>query len=460
MKTLIFSLFLTFNLFAKDTPKIVVGSKPNTENVILAEMIAQAIETTGEAQVERKFRIGETAILLDHLKKDTIDIYVDYSGNIADLLISAAWDKKLPKIRGALANLGIITSGNLGFNTAPTLVVKKDNPKFKNVNSISDLKRISSFKGGFSYKFLSAQRGVFPLFKEYGITQKRVRKLGHKSMITKINSGEVEVIEMAPTNSDLFKYNLKALDDDRKFLPQYLAFMLAKKDFPIKFPASWKIISEVMVNKVTSAEMAKMNAKVDLEGKSYSAIAAGFLKTSGVDTSFSMWKQIYPKLLTHLQLVLIPLLFSTIIGVFLVSMAAKNKVVDMLVSQINRFYKPIPFVIALCLLIPFLGTGKLPVYITLFIFGIFPIVKYSFPGRGIHQILTGIKNTAFINVGMATLAAYVGAGGLGDLIISGLSGKDKNMILMGVIPAIILVALIHLLIEASDKYTTSKGLRR
>ena len=284
MKTLIFSLLLTFNLCAKDAPKIVVGSKLNTENLILAEMIAQAIETTGEAQVERKFRIGGTAILLDHLKRDTVDIYVDYSGNVADLLITAAWDKKLPKIRGALANFNIITSGNLGFNTTPTLAVKKDNPKFKNINSISDLKRVSSFKGGFTYQFLSAQRGLFPLFKEYGITQKRVKKLGQKSMITKVNSGDVEVIEMKPTSSDLVKYNLKTLDDDRSFLPQYLAFMLAKKDFPTKFPASWKIINKVMVNKITSGEMAKMNALVDLEGKSYSAIAAGFLKKgSGVE---------------------------------------------------------------------------------------------------------------------------------------------------------------------------------
>ncbi len=456
MKTLIISLVLAFSLFAKAAPVIMVGSKPNTESKIIAEMIALALETTGEAQVERKFGLGETPIILEHLKAGKIDIYPEYSGNIGDLLISASWDKTLGKIRGALAGHKIVTSGTLGFNRTSTLAVKKDNTRFKDINTISDLKKLSGFKGGFTYKFLRSGRGLFPLMKDYGITQKKVRKMSKKRMIETINSGEVEIIEMASTDPALLKYNLKTLKDDRGFLPKYLAFMLTKKDFPTKYPASWKILHDVLVGRITEADMARMNAQVELEGKSYSAIAAGFLKKAGVNTNFSMWKQIYPKLLTHIQLVIIPLLLSTIFGVFLVVMAAKNKVFEKLVTLMNRFYKPIPFLVFLCILIPFLGTGKTPVYMTLFIFGIFPIVKYSFPNWSIHNILSGVKNTAFINVGMATIAAYVGAGGLGDLIISGLSGNDKNMILMGVIPAIILGVLIHLLIELSDKYMSPK----
>ncbi|RLA63412.1 MAG: hypothetical protein DRQ88_04645 [Epsilonproteobacteria bacterium] len=476
MKTLILSLFLTFNLFAKATPVLTVGSKLETENKILAEIIAQALETTGEVQIERKFSLGSSGVIYNTLKKGDIDIYPEYSKRIGEVVISSQWQRHLYQINKALAGEGILMAGLLGFNNSYSLVVKKDNVKFKNIENISDLKGFTSYQRAFSYDFLRAQDGFSSVFKAYGIDtgiKHRSFKMKKDRLIGALNSGEVDLIQVGSTSPDIVRHNLKVIKDDKKHMSRNFGIILVKGSFAKRFPASWKLLNDVILKKITNDDMAKMNAQVELEGKTYSTVAMSFLKKAGLDTRFSLWKQISPKFFTHLQLVIIPLLFSTLFGLFLVVMATKNKVFEKLVSSINRFYKPIPFLIILCVLIPFLGTGKVPVYMALFIFGIFPIVKWSKSTNeedanlswwgtpmASHNIWAGIKNTAFINVGIATLAAYIGAGGLGDLIISGLSGKDKNLILMGVIPAIILAAFIHLIVELSDKYTTPKSLRR
>jgi len=466
MKTFIFSLFLTFSLFAKAAPKIVVGSKPQIENKILAEIIAQALETTGEAQVERRFGLGSSGIIYDALKKGDVDIYPEYSKRIGEVIISSAWQRQLFEIKKRLGREGITIAGLLGFNSSYSLVVKKDNPKFKNINKISDLKGVRGYKRAFSQDFLTGQDGFFSLFRAYGMETGmnfRSKKMKKNRLVEALNSGKVDLIQVNSTSSEIVKHDLKVIKDDQRKMSRNLAMVLLKNDFANRFPASWKILNDVIFRKITNVEMARMNTEVELEGKSYSAVAAGFLKKAGVDTSFSLWKQIYPKLQVHLQLAIIPLLLSTILGIFLVVMATKKKVFEKLVNLVNRIYNPIPFLIFLCILIPFLGSGKFPVYMALFIFGIFPIVKFSSKGLtgksfwdGGHHILAGIKYTAFVNVGVATLAAYIGAGGLGDFIISGLSQKDQHLILMGIIPAIILVVLIHLLVELSDKYTRPK----
>jgi osmoprotectant transport system permease protein len=459
MKILIFGLLLTFNLFANDSTVITVGSKPHTEHKILAEIIAQALETTGEVQVKRDYNKNSSGDLYEGLRNKEIHIYPEYSRDIAASLIPSQWQRFLFEVKKRAKKQGVHIAGQLGFNKVYSLAVKKDNPKFKNINKISDLKGVTGYKRAFSGDFLTAQDGFFSVAKAYGLNTGsgfRTKRMKKSRLIPAINSGKVDMIQVDSTSPDVAKHNLKLLEDTRGKKSRNLGIVLVRYDFERKYPASWKILNEVILNKIPNKEMAKMNAQVELENKSYSAVAAGFLKARGVDTTFSKWKQIYPKLLVHLQLALIPLLLSALIGMFLVRLARKNKTFENLVNSFNKVYKPIPFLIFLVILVPFLGAGQLPVYITLFVFGLFPIVKYAWE----NTPLAGIKYTAFTNIGIGTIAAYVGAGGLGDFIINGLSQNDKNMILMGLIPALILILLIQLIAGIFNRYMPPKGLQR
>ena len=87
MKILILFLAVLFSaeLFAK--PSVVVGSKTFTESYILAEIISQVIEDTGEVEVQRKFGMGATGIMYQALLNQSVDLYPEYSGTIAKTFI-------------------------------------------------------------------------------------------------------------------------------------------------------------------------------------------------------------------------------------------------------------------------------------------------------------------------------------------------------------------------------------
>jgi osmoprotectant transport system permease protein len=76
-----------------------------------------------------------------------------------------------------------------------------------------------------------------------------------------------------------------------------------------------------------------------------------------------------------------------------------------------------------------------------------------------RTILAGIKTSAIINVGTATLAAFIGAGGYGEPIQSGLSINDNHLVLQGAIPAAVLALIVQILFNALDRLLIPKGLR-
>jgi osmoprotectant transport system permease protein len=131
----------------------------------------------------------------------------------------------------------------------------------------------------------------------------------------------------------------------------------------------------------------------------------------------------------------------------------------------------VPSIALLAFMLPFLGIGLVPALVALFLYSLYPILRNTYTGlrdaapaavaagtalgmtRG--QVLTrirlplaapvvmaGIRTAAVINVGTATLAAFIGAGGLGDPIVAGLALADTRMILSGALPAALLALLV------------------
>jgi osmoprotectant transport system permease protein len=138
--------------------------------------------------------------------------------------------------------------------------------------------------------------------------------------------------------------------------------------------------------------------------------------------------------------------------------------------------------------VPLIGIGVWTAILALFLYSLLPIVRNTATGlqeipRGVREsaaalglepsaqlrivfvpmavrtILAGIKTSAVINVGTATLAALIGAGGLGEPIISGLNLVDTATILQGAIPAAVLAILVQVLFEGIDRLVVSKGLK-
>ncbi len=226
--------------------------------------------------------------------------------------------------------------------------------------------------------------------------------------------------------------------------------------------------------------MIKLNSLVENEGKSFEEAAKFFLGEKITDKKFDIPLSKITKLsVEHLKLVSISLFFSIVIGLILGIIAFKYSAFGQLILGITGVFQTIPSLALLCFLIPFFGIGNPPAYMALFLYGLLPIVRNTYLGlsevpnnlkeishlmgmssfeRLTHlefplafkAILSGIQTSAVINVGTATLAAFIGAGGLGTLINTGLALNDTKIILTGAVPAAILAVLVHLMFQIID----------
>ena len=149
----------------------------------------------------------------------------------------------------------------------------------------------------------------------------------------------------------------------------------------------------------------------------------------------------------------------------------------------------IPSLALLCFMIPLFGIGRLPSLVALFLYALLPIVRSTYTGLigldrqlleiagvlGLSQrqrltrielplaslnIMAGIKTSAVLTVGTATLAAFIGGGGYGTLIVRGLALNDIPTILAGAVPAAVMALVIHACFELVDRLVIPEGLRR
>ena len=194
--------------------------------------------------------------------------------------------------------------------------------------------------------------------------------------------------------------------------------------------------------------------------------------------------------LRHLQLAGFSLLLSIIVGIPLGIVASRGGAVGHVILGFAGVVQTIPSLALLALLVPlpFFGISIRTAIAALFLYGLLPIVRNTATGlqdipRSLREsavalglspiarlwqvylpmasrsILSGIKTSAVINIGTATLAALIGAGGLGEPIISGLSLNDHVTILEGAIPAAVLALLVQWCFDLLDRVLIPKGLR-
>jgi osmoprotectant transport system permease protein len=230
------------------------------------------------------------------------------------------------------------------------------------------------------------------------------------------------------------------------------------------------------------------------EKKSYETVARSFLQSVNLISesekqSRNLYLEILDKTLVHLQLTLIALLASVILAIPLgiviyhYSKAAKP------VLYFTGLLQTIPSIALLALMIPLFGIGVVPAIVALFLYALLPILRNTATalfsidpllkkvatGIGLTRwqrlrmieiplstptIFAGIKTAAVISIGTATLAAFIGAGGLGEFIVTGLSLNNTALILKGAIPAAILAMLVEFLFELIEKFFVPKHLQQ
>jgi osmoprotectant transport system permease protein len=469
---------------------IVVGSKIFTEGYILGEIAAQAIEASSPpVPVTRKLGMGSTGIVFESLSSGAIDVYADYTGTLTEAIIKNPNLKSQAEIQQALAKLSLVMSGPLGFNNTYALAVREDFAGRNGLNTLSDLARLkSTLRAGFSYEFMDRQDGYPGLAARYHLelSPRNVNRMEHSLTYQAIDQKAVDVIDVYSTDAKIRKFNLRVLRDDLGYFPVYQAVWVARKAFVDRYPAQWQALRQ-LEGRIDENTMLDMNAKADLDKKSYAQIAADF-RGAQARVSDSLPSRILHRTAEHLWLVAISLVFSIVIGVPLGIAAVRFHATGQAILLLSAMIQTVPSLALLCFLIPLFGVGTKPALVALCLYSLLPVVLNTFTGiRSIDprhlenarafgltrrqilfrivlplaspMLLAGVKTATIVSIGTATLAALVGAGGYGAPIVSGLSLNDVPTILTGAIPAALMAWLAHGFFELLGKILIPAGLQ-
>jgi osmoprotectant transport system permease protein len=281
--------------------------------------------------------------------------------------------------------------------------------------------------------------------------------------------------------------------------------LLYRADLPQRFPKAWSAIQR-LTSSIDDASMRTMNAAAELDGKDFATIATGFVSQRFAASSKAattqargspaggFWQKLFGAdlgrlTLEHLGLVFLSLVASIVVGVPLGVLAARRPASERWILGATSVVQTIPSLALLAVLIPVTGRiGVVPAFIALALYALLPIVRNTHAAlaqvpRGMKDaarslgmeartilgrielplsaatIMAGIKTSAVINVGTATIAAFIGAGGYGERIVTGLALNDHAMLLAGAIPAAVLALAIEAAFRAAERRVVPRGLQ-
>ncbi|MDJ0936308.1 MAG: glycine betaine ABC transporter substrate-binding protein, partial [Kiloniellales bacterium] len=273
----------------EEPPVLRVAGKNFTENMLMAEMLAQLAEREG-ITVQRAIPYGRSAEVFEALKQGKIDIYPEYNGTgLVYLGQPAMADGKaaLARVRALYGPLELTWGESLGFSNDYVLVMRPEEAQSLGVGKISDLAGLGPLEIATDTDFLERPLdGLGALIRRYGLTEGKVQSYalgdgGKDKIVQALLDGEVKVAELFRTDSQIAAFDLAVLDDDLGFFPVYEPSPLVREDALARFPKLSGAMT-LLQGKVTADAMRDLIAQVELEGRSVPAVALAFLADVGL----------------------------------------------------------------------------------------------------------------------------------------------------------------------------------
>jgi len=468
---------------------ISIGAKNFNEGYLLSEILAQLFESNG-FEVERNYNLGGTLICFEALKNREIDVYPEYTGTISEQILQSDMNLTLADLRVRMEKrFGLEISEPYGFNNTYALAVTKNTAKKCGLKNISDLQNHPELRFAFSYEFLKRKDGWQNLATAYQLPQSPVG-IEHGLSYQAIAQQNVDLIDIYSTDGEIPRYDLQLLEDDLGFFPKYMAVALYSSELDLEVK---KLLTKLH-NSIDENDMQKLNARVVFEQESYEQVARSFLVSAHLIANAqtkvrNSYLEILNKTLVHLKLTGIALFAAILLAIPLGIVIYHYSAAAKPILYFTGLLQTIPSIALLALMIPLFGIGVLPAIIALLLYALLPILRNTATalfsidpllkkvatGIGLTKwqrlklveiplaiptIFAGIKTAAVISIGTATLAAFIGAGGLGEFIVTGLALNNTTMILKGAIPAAILAILVEFLFEMIEKMFVPKHLQQ
>ena len=495
---------------------IVVGSKPFGESYLLAEMFAQLLEARGIA-VTRRFGLGATDIAFPALVSGGVDVFPEYTGTGLLVILKAPVSTDRAQVfdtvsRETLRRYDVRWLPPLGFENTYAMSVRTETAERLGLKTLSDLAAVSgTMRGGFTADFLGRPDGLPGLRTAYGLSTRSVHVLAPALRYRALADGEVDFIDAFSTDGLLARYPLTVLEDDRRVFPPYDAAPLVRGVVARQRPGVVAALT-LLGGRIDVARMRRLNARLEVEGEPLAEIARDALAELGLvapsrlpapgseadedepAAAPSLWAYLWARrqaiggrVLRHLSLTGLSMAAAIVIGVGAGLALTRAGAAEAATRGVGLL-QTIPGIALLAFMLPVLGIGVVPSIAALFLYSLYPIVRGTVTGVGqadrqaveaatalgmtprqvlwwvrvplaMPVLMAGIRTAAVTNVGTATLAAFVGGGGLGESIVAGLALADTRMILAGAIPAALLAVVVDVVLARVQQWLTPVALR-
>lgn len=491
-----------------DRPRTVaVGAKKFTEGAVLGELMAQVLEAELPVSVERRFNLAGTQVAFEALRAGEIDLYAEYTGTA---LLNILHDDAPAGTPGAVfarvsetfrQRYALAWLAPFGFDNTYVLLMRRDIASKHGIRKLSDLAAVP-LRYAVSHEFLQRPDGMQGLRRVYSLNEASLVGIEHDLAYRALADGAIDVTDGYSTDAKIVGNDLVALEDDRGFFPPYEAAPVVREALLDALPGVAPALS-LLAGRIDEEAMRRLSHEVEAEGKSPAQAAAGFLERIGLahgsiteerrGTSFwgLFWQRRWITLQLagqHLLLTAVAVLAALLVGIPLGIAVSRRPRLATAAFAVAGTLQTVPSIALLAFMLPLFGIGTVPAIVALFLYGVLPILRNTVSGlRGVdrllievglglgmrpHQlllqvelplaapyILAGVRTASVISVGTATLAAFIGAGGLGDPIVTGLTVTDTNLVLSGALPAAVLALVLDAFLGAIEKLATPRGLR-
>jgi osmoprotectant transport system permease protein len=493
----VLALALAAALAGAAEARVTVGSKAFPESWVLGEALAQTMRAAGVSGVMHRSNLGGTQIVFQALRSGDVDVYPEYTGTIDEVILHSPRALPLEEMRARLAREGLGVSAPLGFDDSYALAVIPAVARRLGLATISDLARHPELRLGLTHEFLGRPDGYPGLARRYGLRMGHVLGIEHELAYGALAAGRLDATDIYTTDAQIERLGLVVLEDDLGFFPRYDAVWLYRLDLARRAPGALAALRR-LEGAIDRRRMVRANARVVLEGRSFEEAAESLLAGVAGSSPASVpgraagargvAASILRHTARHLQLVAVSLLAAILFGIPLGVLATRSAALAGTILSLAGLLQTVPSLALLAVLIPLLGIGVAPALVALFLYSLLPIVRNTYVGlttippplaeaaaaiglspraqllrvrlpMASPAIMAGIKTSAVINVGTATLAALIGAGGLGEPILSGIQLRQTGLILQGAVPAALLALLVERAFDLLDRLVIPRGLR-
>jgi osmoprotectant transport system permease protein len=264
--------------------RVVVGSKNFTEQVILGEIVAQAIERYGALPVDRRLNLGGTFICDRALRAGEVDVYVEYSGTALTAVFRQPVDRDPARVldltRVRYADGGVTQRQPLGFDNTFAILVRGRDARERGLTRLSELAaHAPGWRAAFGYEFLEREDGYPGLAAAYGLRFREPPRVMDLTLIYRaLADGQVDVIAGDATAGLIEALNLVALVDDRRYFPPYDAVPLVHTATLLRYPQIGPALDR-LAGQIDAAAMRRMNYAVDSGRRDPADVAREFLDT-------------------------------------------------------------------------------------------------------------------------------------------------------------------------------------